>query len=95
MDDSTIQSGTTSSSAGYGPSDSDEAFDDPTPDDVRSLPDKSHGCFPLLAEPTPASPVEPAAMDEPQEEILFSSSASKRGKKMSKLSARRAVFEFD
>ena len=46
-------------------------------------------------EPSPAPTEEPVAVDELQKEILFSFAASKKGKKKSKLAAKRAVFESD
>lgn len=95
-DDNTIQPGTTSSLADYDPGDSDETFDNSTSDGVRSLPDRSHSCTRSpTVEPSPAPTEEPVAVDELQKEILFSFAASKKGKKKSKLAAKRAVFESD
>jgi len=103
VDDSTIQSGTTPSSADYDPSDTDVS-DNSALDDVGSN----------TAEPSLDRPEEPIAWEEsvvpeeepkeepkeepeeePEEESFYSTKGSKKNKKKSKIAARRAVFESD
>lgn len=91
-DDSTTQSGTTSSSANYDPSDSNETFDDSISDVTNRSRTRTS---PPPAEPSPAPSEEPGAADESQEESSFSPSAPMKGKRKSKFAARRAVFESD
>jgi len=83
VDDSTIQSENTPNSADYDPKDSDEASDDSTSDDVRSLVDSldrvHRSTSPPPPEPFPP-PREEAEVEGPQEEILFVSSASKKAR---------------
>jgi hypothetical protein len=85
VDDSTIQSENTSNSADYDPKDSDEASDDSTSDDVRSLVDSLDG-FHRFTNPPPPEPFrapreQSVEVEEPQAEILFVPSASKKDKK--------------
>jgi hypothetical protein len=104
VDDSTIQSENTSNSTDYGPSNSKEASDDSASDDGRSLSDSLYrGASPPMESPAPdfleASEVMVEESKEEPIEYVFSSKASKKNKKKSKVAVERewerAVVECD
>ncbi|RPA92075.1 dynamin family protein [Choiromyces venosus 120613-1] len=81
VDDSTIQPGT----ADYDPSDPDEEFDDSSPGDLVSLPDRSRRCTsPPLQNPSPIPPEETVAMEVPQKGFSFYHPSPGKDKRRSK-----------